>query len=223
MTELGCQQLRQVSAELALGALVGRERAQAVAHIEHCSSCREEVHALARVSDHLVNLIPGADAPLGFETRVMSRLGFSQGVPRIVPLRKVAAAVILMLVVGATGWSIGQRSAGVSPRPEEGTRPLATPLRSASFLANGHIVGTVFAYQGRPWWVYVAVDTDRADATISCQLVRRDGTVVSLGTFALTHGYGYWGVPSQVDPTDVRSARLVTTDGHLLATAAFTA
>ena len=36
LNEMGCREFSDVAAELALGVLTGRERAQALAHLDHC-------------------------------------------------------------------------------------------------------------------------------------------------------------------------------------------
>ena len=69
-----CAQMRDVAAELALGALTGRERAAALAHLDQCRACREDVHRLMVVGGLLLELIPPARPPAGFGTRVIERL-----------------------------------------------------------------------------------------------------------------------------------------------------
>ena len=41
-----CAHVHDVAAELALGALTGRERASAIGHLEQCRACREDVRQL---------------------------------------------------------------------------------------------------------------------------------------------------------------------------------
>jgi hypothetical protein len=72
-----CAQLHDVAAELALGVLTGRERATAIAHLEKCRACREEVRQLMAVGGLLPELLPPVEPPAGFETRVLQRLGAS--------------------------------------------------------------------------------------------------------------------------------------------------
>jgi anti-sigma-K factor RskA len=75
LSEMGCEDLADVAAELALGVLTGRARAQAIAHLEQCGACRDHVRRLAITAEELLALLPSSEPPAGFETRVMSRLG----------------------------------------------------------------------------------------------------------------------------------------------------
>lgn len=75
--DMTCGELADVAAELALGVLTGRERAMAVAHLEECEACREDVRHLMATGDQLIELLPPAEPPAGFETRVLERLGLS--------------------------------------------------------------------------------------------------------------------------------------------------
>lgn len=75
LNDMTCAELADVAAELALGVLTGRERAVAVAHLDRCDGCREYVRQLMATGDQLVELLPTAEPPAGFETRVLARLG----------------------------------------------------------------------------------------------------------------------------------------------------
>jgi len=75
--DMTCAELADVATELALGVLTGRERAAALAHLDTCDGCREEVRQLMATSDQLLALLPPAEPPAGFETRVLDRLGLS--------------------------------------------------------------------------------------------------------------------------------------------------
>jgi hypothetical protein len=76
-TAMDCAGLAEVAAELALGVLTGRERAQAIAHLDRCDTCREDVRQLMATSDGLLALLPESEPPAGFETRVLDRMGLS--------------------------------------------------------------------------------------------------------------------------------------------------
>jgi hypothetical protein len=73
--DMTCGEMADVAAELALGVLTGRERAMAVAHLDKCDGCREYVRQLMATGEQLIELLPPAEPPAGFETRVLERLG----------------------------------------------------------------------------------------------------------------------------------------------------
>ena len=78
MSELNgmtCAELADVAAELALGVLTGRERGIAIAHLDTCDACREDVRQMMGTAEQLRSLLPQAEPPAGFETRVLQRLG----------------------------------------------------------------------------------------------------------------------------------------------------
>jgi hypothetical protein len=73
--DMTCGELADVAAELALGVLTGRERAAALAHLETCEACQEDVRQLMATGGQLLELLPPVEPPAGFETRVLDRLG----------------------------------------------------------------------------------------------------------------------------------------------------
>ncbi len=77
LNEMGCAGFADVTAELALGALTGRERAAALVHLDRCAACQESVRQLAETGEKLLRLLPAREPPPGFETAVMERLGLA--------------------------------------------------------------------------------------------------------------------------------------------------
>jgi hypothetical protein len=77
MDDMSCDEFAEVAAELALGVLTGRERARALAHLDRCESCREQVRELSMAGDELLALLPPAEPSAGFESRVLERLGLT--------------------------------------------------------------------------------------------------------------------------------------------------
>jgi hypothetical protein len=241
LNEMNCHEFLDVAAELALGVLTGRERAQAMAHLEHCEACRENVRQLTLTGEGLLGLLPAMEPPVGFETRVMDRIGLAGPAPA--PGRRLAwlphfgrrgasqggsdqpgqlsrtrrmfavAAVVLAVVAGGLGgWAL--RNGGSSPA--------GTPLRSAALESATHqAVGKIYLYQGRPQWLYMSVNMPSGQGTVICQVRHRDGHVTTVGSFRLTNGYGYWGSPAPGNPGSLTGARLVTASGTVLATATF--
>jgi hypothetical protein len=106
-----CAELADVAAELALGVLTGRERAVAIAHLDTCDACREHVRQLMATGDQLRALLPPAEPPAGFETRVLERLGLP------------------VLVQHESAQDAGGDSDGQEARPSQIPAPKDTPPR----------------------------------------------------------------------------------------------
>ena len=70
LNQMGCAGFADVTAELALGVLTGRERAEALAHLDRCAACQENVCQLVVAGEELVGLLPAREPPPGFETWV---------------------------------------------------------------------------------------------------------------------------------------------------------
>jgi hypothetical protein len=219
MTELTCQQCRELAAELALGVLPGIERARALAHLDSCTACRNTVSALTLTADRLIELLPGAEPPAGFEQRVISAL--APPAPRSRRWWMPTAAVLITIALVSGGWTLGRASLGVGPL-EAGAA--ARMVRFAPLTAGGHEVGQAYLYPDQPSWIYLSLDTDSdtATGTVRCELVRHDGSTVPVGTFHLAKGYGSWGAPTTIDHHSFTAARIIDSTGATLATAHFT-
>ncbi|WP_370412292.1 hypothetical protein [Streptomyces fradiae] len=237
-----CERLHEDAAELALGVLPARDRAAAVAHLDRCPDCRAYVQRLTAVGDGLLTLLPGAEPPVGFESRVVRAMGpAAPATPAPAPapagsaprtrmrrFRLAAAGTAAALAFGFGGWAVGTVVEGAPAETgvvEAGARVLAAEL----VAGDGSSVGRIYAHPvdatGGNGWVYMSVDLgERAaagDGPVRCLLVRADGSAVPLGSFPVRAGYGYWGAPAAVDPATLAGARLVAGDGTVLATAHF--
>jgi hypothetical protein len=71
---LGCDEVRVLAPDVALGLLTGEERAAALAHLQGCESCRAEVASLAGAADEVLLAAPEAMPPAGFAAGVLARL-----------------------------------------------------------------------------------------------------------------------------------------------------
>lgn len=237
---MSCDEFADVAAELALGVLTGRERAQAVGHLDQCDSCREHVRQLSLTGEEMLGLLPSREPPEGFESRVMARLGLAEPAPATAggpggndsqrqksharwSRRMLAMAAVALAVVacGLGGWAL--RGATGSSTGGGGSTA-QTPLREATLTSATHEnEGKVYLYDGSPRWLYMGVDThDTSDKTVICQLETRSGRVITIGSFQLQGGYGAWGSPDPVAASDVTGARITAMDGTVLATANFT-
>jgi hypothetical protein len=226
MSDLSCDRMRELAPELALDVLTGYERAIAQAHLNQCPECRAYVGSLTRVSDRLLSLVPSAEPPVGFEDRVLSRMGLTAPPARGPERRRwpliAVAAAVAALVFGFGGWVVGNNGFGGS-HSEESAEDGGQVLRFAALRSNDQRqIGQVFTYEGTPSWVYMSVATDPDAGTVSCQLEKSDGTYIPVGSFPLASGKGSWGAQMTADPSDVVGARLVSTNsGAVLATATF--
>ena len=246
LNEMGCREFSDVAAELALGVLTGRERAQALAHLDHCASCREKVRELTATSEGLLGLLPSVEPPAGFEARVMDRLGLAAPAPspasqpgwtsrlaapgpqtcppgrhrpgQARPAGRTRRALALAAVTLAV---VAAGLGGWGLRP--GTpAPAGAPLSSATLLSASHqAAGKVFLYQGSSPWLYMSVNVPTGNGTVICQVESRDGHITTVGSFRLTDGRGYWGNPVPATQGSLTGARLVGPDGTVLATASF--
>ena len=221
MTDDRGQHLTGAGAELGLGVLTGRERAQAIEHLQRCHQCRARVQAVAFTSDELLRLLPGQEPPAGFSAQVTHRLRRAARAPvrsRMSRGLTAAAMLVLAAAAGLAGW--GMRS---TPGPSGPAGHAASAaLRTAALVTPAHRdIGKVYLHSGGQTWMFTTVDLDLRDSTIICQLVDRTGRVITVGSFRLINGDGYWGSPEPDRAATVSRARLITTAGALLATATF--
>ncbi len=222
-----CAAVQGDLAELALGTLAGRERADALAHLAECPRCRAELEQLSAAADALVRLAPPAEPPVGFEVRLFDRLGVA---PRPEPRRRpgtgrratlvlaAAAVVVAVALAFGAGWvaSTGPRSPslGVAGGDFDGR------LVSARLTAGGHADGEVLVYSADPSWMFMTLADAGRSAEVTCEVTTRGGRTVRVGTFWLSPGgYGAWGTALPVPAGEVRSARVVARDGTVLASA----
>jgi hypothetical protein len=253
VNEMGCAEFADAAAELALGVLTGRERARALAHLDQCDACRENVRQLTVTGEELVGLLPAIEPPAGFETRVMERLGLGTPSPAPAPARARQVSPARRFGLKLADWTGGGWTGrgGVS-RPRRilaaaavavavivgglggwglhatTSSPTASALSSATLLTASHqTAGKIYFYDVGSRWLYMSVNipsgSAAGNATVICQVEGPDGHVTTVGSFRLAGGYGYWGSPDPVTSGPLTGARLVTTTGTVLATATFSA
>jgi hypothetical protein len=265
--DMTCAELADVAAELALGVLTGRERAMAVAHLDACDGCREHVRQLMATGEQLLELLPPAEPPAGFETRVLERLGLpvpagepapgkGNAYPQLISprggtpvrrgpargaarpgreqptapparpggarrpgrVRRVLAATAVgfaVIAAGLGGWRVG---VGNGPAASSASGPLTSASLTS---ATQEDVGEVYVYSGTSKWLYMSVDLESGNERVMCEVMGADGRVTVVGTFHLTAGYGAWGSPGWANLGPLTGARLVTSNGTVLASASF--
>lgn len=141
LDEMNCDEMADVAAELALGVLTGRERTQAIAHLDRCEACRENVRQLTETGEGLLGLLPASEPPARFETRVMGRLGLAAPRPKGTRRMLAVAAVALAAVAcGLGGW--GLRGATVSGGPGPLGRIPRPPALPPRHRRRGHVAAS---------------------------------------------------------------------------------
>ncbi|MCU4187322.1 zf-HC2 domain-containing protein [Acidiferrimicrobium sp. IK] len=219
MPEPTCNQLRSLAPELALGALDGRERAEALAHVSGCQACREELRRHTEVADELIATVPSVEPPAGFETRTLERIARSRP-PAAVrgPRRRramlaaaaaAAAAAVVAIAAGSVGYDAGTH------RTHQGV------LRHGTLVSDGRPVGVAYLYGGTAPFVYMGVSVGAGDDRVTCELEAGHRVVATVGTFSLTDGSGWWGAPAPAVQSGITGARLVDAAGTVVAETTF--
>lgn len=206
-----CARLREVAPELALGVLVGDERGQALAHLALCAECRHFVDEMSEIADSLLLMAAEAEAPLGFESRVVARLAPDH--PRRRPWQWIAtAAAAVVLAAAATGIAVHHYDGRVGD----------LHVRAAALRAGtGKEAGDVYVMEGQPSWVIMSVSSKGAGRSYVCELYFRDGRVVRAGQFTVPDHEGWWGVEVAAGVEGLQSVRLLALDGTTIASAEF--
>ncbi|HUC15410.1 MAG TPA: hypothetical protein VMS00_13245 [Acidimicrobiales bacterium] len=215
--------------ELALGSLTGKQRVAALAHMESCARCSAEVDELSKAADQLLHLAPVSEPPIGFEADVFERLGLNLRPPGwrswlvLRPKLAMAMAACALVVTfgigavvghgtGATGatGATGDRYAPPGPKP---------PIETAALYSGTHMVGRVLVYAGNPTWLFMYMDDPAWQGAIHCEVVVEQGPTVDLGNFWLSEGKGAWAASLNQPAGRLSQARIVGSDGKVLASA----
>src|SRR6266487_1333049 len=105
--DVGCEQVRALAADLAIGIADGQDRDAALRHAAACAECRLLVSELSSVVDDLLLLAPSHEPPAGFASRTLARMTSSSPRP-------------------------GQRATRRAPRRTAGRRPWMARLAVAA-------------------------------------------------------------------------------------------
>jgi hypothetical protein len=223
--ERGCEEYDDELAELALGVLTGRERAQTLSHVESCPRCAEDLEILSRAADTVLQAAPDMEPPLGFEVRLFERMGVTDAAPRRrrgrglrpsrwVPVVVGVAAAALALGFGLSATSPSNQNQAAAPTPTSSHQVV-----TAALVSDGKTVGHVMTFDGDKPWMSMMLDDSSARGTVHCVVVTEDGQVHTVGTFESHDGYGAWMAPLHVDPATVRTAEVESPSGTVIATA----
>ena len=232
-SQMGCEQVRDLAPELAIGIADGQQRDAALRHAATCPDCRQLISGLSSVVDDLLLLAPSHEPPPGFAAATVARISppaarhrrwATRPGPRHVPAGRrwlprlaVAASIVAALAVGAgavyQGTASDRQLAGsyrAVLAQGHGSFFAAAPLRGPTGTA-----GTVFGYQGSPSWLWATVHLPNVGAQrFTVQLITRDGTHLPAGTAVLGGTHDTWSAQIPMDLTTLAQLRFVAASGH---------
>jgi anti-sigma factor RsiW len=214
VSALSCAEVRELAPELALGILGGAERAEVVLHVNGCARCQAHVAELTEVADAIPQLAPEAEPPVGFEARVLRRLGEGERRTRrrwIAVAAAVAAAAIIVSITAVRVIDPGDDSANVAVAPETTQptrRPVAVPMQGGAVP-----VAAGWAFVSDRHGVAVTVDYGIPSGTYAVAVTPARGTASAIGTMAVVDGRGSWTGTSDAPLRPGARIALVGTDG----------
>jgi hypothetical protein len=226
-SRVGCEEVRKLAPELALGITTGDERARALGHLSGCPECRRYVSEMSGIADEVLLLAPAQEPPGGFEGRVLQRFTEEmRGAPKrrsklLIPV----AAALVAAAIAAGGVLLVTRE----------DRDLAASLRANLEEANGDYFGVVpirnpdgskegnvFAYEGSPSWIFLDVEQDMQPGTYVAELGMEDGRTHVLGSpFELDDEKHWWSSALPVSLHDVEYLRIRNEAGAQVLSAHF--
>ena len=236
--DVGCEQVRALAADLAIGIADGQERDAALRHAATCAECRLLVAEFSSVVDDLLLLAPAHEPPPGFAARTLARMTPPSPQPgrpaaRRAHRRSVArrpwAARLAVAASIAAALALG---AGAVYQGTSGDRRLADSYRAV--LAQGHgsffaaaplkspagTLGSVYGYQGQPSWLFATLSRPTAQpGRYDVQLITRDGRHLSLGRTVLGGTHRTWGTQIPVPLAQVSQLRFEPASGQPAMTA----
>ncbi|MGZ4678420.1 MAG: zf-HC2 domain-containing protein [Acidimicrobiia bacterium] len=216
MSAPDCAEIVANAPELALGVLPGDLRAEALAHLEHCATCRVVVDELSQIADTLLLAAAPAEPPPGFGTRVTALFPSDQPRRRASrPRVLVAAALLIIAVAGPRLVASGITGTGHRANADRDLRTVRLVSR------DQRDIGDASAYRDSPAWYFMRVTRGQPDGTYRCVLVLDNGWTRTLGRLVVSDGTGAWGGHLHLDVRHVRAAQLVDAADHALATATF--
>jgi hypothetical protein len=229
--EIGCDQVRDLAPELALGIAEGHERDAALRHLTGCAACRELVSEFSSVDGELLVLAAGKDPPRGFESRVLARLAEPSRDTRTEPLaprrRWVVAVAAAAVVAAALGGGSVFWATADDRRLADSYQAVLSQGQGDFFLAaplqgSDGRVGTVSAYQGDPSWAMVSIQPSfPEEGRFHVQVVTRDGRYLTLDDVNLGGADQAQGLQLPVDTSAVQELRFAESDGRAVFTATF--
>jgi len=211
-----CVDMQALAAELALGVAGGEERAHALAHIGSCSGCRTEVEEMSIAADSMLLLAPQIEPPIGFEARVMARVSK----PRRRLSWKMALVAALLAGVASAGTGMAVYAGGGHDRQLAAQYAKLVnalggkTLRAAELRAlDGTVVGKVYAYDGKPSWLFLVLQDREGSGQYEVQLEPVSGDAITLAGLTIKSGRASWATTASVQIDDLESLSILDSTG----------
>jgi hypothetical protein len=83
-------------------------------------------------------------------------------------------------------------------------------------IVSGADRGDVVVASGHPDWLFVSVRDTAWNQVVTCNVHLADGRAVTVGSFAVSSGYGSWGAALPALAAQLRTVDLIDAHGSLL-------
>ena len=215
MSVLTCSEVRELAPELALGILGGAERAEVLLHVNACARCQAYVAELTEAADAIPQLVPEAEPPAGFESRVLHRLGEDRRRLRrrwVASIAAVAAAVAIVSITTVRVVESGDTTSAAAPAATT-ARVLGAPI-AVTMEGGVHSSPAGWAYVSNRHGVAVSVDYGIPSGNYRVQVEPSKGAATSIGTMIVESGRGSWTGRSAAPLSAGSHIALVDATGH---------
>jgi hypothetical protein len=238
MTSADCVRFADSCDELALGLIDEPSRTEMARHAAGCASCRAKLDEVSWVAEQVLAAVPEMDPPPGFEQRVLQRMSelaaqpeystqqapgaepeiASIGARRSVPANArwllAAAAVLLVLVVGA--FTLGRSSAD-DPSSQLAARTAVITRSDGS--AGGDVT---LVREPRPHVLVTMAAARPGTSVVRCVLIGADGARTEVGSWSYEDvKHGVWAAGIDASLLDARRMEVLDSSGAVVASAGF--
>ncbi len=158
-----------------------------------------------------------------FDELATARPQTGPATPAISGMRRRVAAVSVAAAAALIAGTAAVTEAVDRPAPVRAASGQHGPgVRTVQLVDAGHRgVGEINLYPGQPSWVFMDLKGTSYDGPVTCELVAADGSIVIRGTFSVAGGNGEWARTLVVGTDQIAHARIVTSAGVTLGSAAF--
>jgi hypothetical protein len=207
MSYFGCNEVRELAPDLALGTISGGERAEALLHVNGCARCQAYVAELTDVADLIPMLAPELEPPPGFGQSTVALMTGNRRRRRfrwtaVVAATAAAAAILSVTIVRVTDTTTTRQAA---------LPPVTAPsLRQVKMVgAGGNWAGDVYIAGDRAATLRIEVSYAVPNGAYAVDL-RADGRAPTrLGLVTVTDGHGEWSGPAKLPANGGATVALV--------------